>query len=1092
MNSRELLSALGERLGWTVLHSLWQGAAIAVILVITLVALRRRSAAARHAACLLALIVLLGTACTTALWTSIRRTPTPTPATSSRPSEKSVVSIGQSTQSTVVAWPPLGEVETTEPAAAGPIPGPGSIASWQDHLRPYLPWIAAGWVCGVALLSLRHLGGWCRVRSWRRRGADVDPATASIFAQLQIQFRLQGKVWLRQSASALAPMLTGVLRPIVILPARLLTGLSSEQLHAVLAHELAHLARRDTWSNFLQVIIETIFFYHPALWWMSRRARIEREHAADDLALRVCSDRRQYAGALARLAELQSAPTVALAANGGSLLQRIRRIILPTPREPATPGWTLPTLAAVAAMLVALLAHVGADDPKVVVVKPGESIQKAIDAAPAGAVIRLEAGMWKERIILSKPLTVEGAGWEKTRIQPDQPVEGVTPEGKAEFRKRFVRGLPETEVAKLNREWAEKFEPPTLLVHNCEKVAVRGIRFGGVLPASRDAAGDDTLVVLRNAQASLIGCAIVGPFGNGVKVLDRSELEIQQSLIAALWGEGIIVQGMGRDDGSQPSRLRLVESEVRNVYHYGVVMGSGCDSTTIDRCRISGTAWHGVRYDHASPTITNNVIYQNARSGIYASGKTAAVVRNNVFWKNEMSGISCWLSNADLIENNTFIENRREGLAVIGGSKPTVARNTFASNPVAIAYAMTQGSTSPPEPILTGNLFWKNESELREKGESKAAPPDSVKTDPQFRDAGKQDFKASTSIGAATPLSPISPTPLLDEEKAIIPADDTREFSSWTESGAPKKSKAAADAAAKSATDAQAWTEDAFQLDNAEKRIAAIERIRAAMRSGKLDETRTGITAFVRLAPIEFDKASFRPMVRELLNSPDIPTRAQALNGFTLTGTESEDLVRIFALADDPAAEVRENLAYVIVQVTKHDLTDRAASAAILKLMAKLPRDPRSVAHALWGCKLSPEIEAKALEFCRDMQGAGGAGYDFFYGTLSTQANKSEASCKRLIELLAHQDTTNIAGRSAWGLQQGVDRAQYALVADAMMRVIEARSDGYLRRNALSCLGSYGNATQVPALKALLAKPGVTGDFRTACEKTLATIEQRR
>jgi hypothetical protein len=67
MNSREILSALGERLGWTVLHSLWQGAAIAVILAITLVALRRRSAAARHAACLLALIVLLGAAGTTAL-----------------------------------------------------------------------------------------------------------------------------------------------------------------------------------------------------------------------------------------------------------------------------------------------------------------------------------------------------------------------------------------------------------------------------------------------------------------------------------------------------------------------------------------------------------------------------------------------------------------------------------------------------------------------------------------------------------------------------------------------------------------------------------------------------------------------------------------------------------------------------------------------------------------------------------------------------------------------------------------------------------------------------------------------------------------
>jgi len=94
--------------------------------------------------------------------------------------------------------------------------------------------------------------------------------------------------------------------------------------------------------------------------------------------------------------------------------------------------------------------------------------------------------------------------------------------------------------------------------------------------------------------------------------------------------------------------------------------------------------------------------------------------------------------------------------------------------------------------------------------------------------------------------------------------------------------------------------------------------------------------------------------------------------------------------------------------------------------------------------------------------------------------------------LLAHQDTTNIAGRSAWGLQQGVDRAQFPLVADAMMKVIEARSDGYVRNNALRCLRMYGNAAQAPALKALLEKPGVTGDMRKTLEETLGALEARK
>jgi biopolymer transport protein ExbD len=210
-----------------------------------------------------------------------------------------------------------------------------------------------------------------------------------------------------------------------------------------------------------------------------------------------------------------------------------------------------------------------------------------------------------------------------------------------------------------------------------------------------------------------------------------------------------------------------------------------------------------------------------------------------------------------------------------------------------------------------------------------------------------------------------------------------------------------------------------------------------------------------------------------------------------MTGADPEDVETVLALADDPAPEIRESLTYIIVQLTKRDLTGKPASDAILKLMNNLPQDSRSVAHAMWGVKFSPEIEARVLEFCRDIPQAGGIGYNFFYGALSTQANKSEASCKRLIELLAHEDITNIAGRSAWGLQQGVARPQYGLVADAMLKVIESRSEGYLRGNALRCLQTYGDAAQAPAIKALLAKPALTAELRKSLEQTLAAFEAR-
>jgi HEAT repeat protein len=291
----------------------------------------------------------------------------------------------------------------------------------------------------------------------------------------------------------------------------------------------------------------------------------------------------------------------------------------------------------------------------------------------------------------------------------------------------------------------------------------------------------------------------------------------------------------------------------------------------------------------------------------------------------------------------------------------------------------------------------------------------------------------------------------------------------------------------KARKEAEFWLADAFQLDDKTKRETAIERIRARMSSDKPDEVRAGAIAFVQLGPVEFDKASFRPIVRKLLSSPDVTTRKAAAEAFAITGAEPEDLQRIYALAGDPATEVRSGLTHVIVQLTNSDLTSPEATAAIGKLMDSLPRDPRDVAHALWGAKLSPQLESRVLEYCKDISGSG-PGYDFFYGALSTQANKSEAGVKRLIEILADPDVTNRAGRAAWGLQQGVAREQYPLVADAMLKLIEARSEGYLRNEALTCLGNYGDNSHIAKLEALLAKPGVTGEFRKKLEVILSKL----
>src|ERR687891_1536007 len=103
-----------------------------------------------------------------------------------------------------------------------------------------------------------------------------------------------------------------------------MSGLSAQQLEAILAHELAHIRRHDYLVNLLQTLVETLLFYHPAVWWLSRRIRLEREHCCDDLAVSLCGDPYTYASALADLEQLRGSGQLVVAATGGSLLQRVR------------------------------------------------------------------------------------------------------------------------------------------------------------------------------------------------------------------------------------------------------------------------------------------------------------------------------------------------------------------------------------------------------------------------------------------------------------------------------------------------------------------------------------------------------------------------------------------------------------------------------------------------------------------------------------------------------------------------------------------------------------------------------------------------
>ena len=212
--------------------------------------------------------------------------------------------------------------------------------------QPVLPIILVSWIAGVAVFALRLLLGLQWVAKTRNCAMQPgDNRLQGLLDELLPRMRIHRAVMLRLCPQIDTPMAMGLLRPLVLLPIGLVSQLSTDAVQALLAHELAHIKRHDYLINLLQRIVETLLFYHPVVWWLSRSIRQEREHIADDLAAQALGSPRRLALALTQLSEWQPAvPLLANAAHGGHLMNRITRLI--KPQHPAF-GWkaALPALA---------------------------------------------------------------------------------------------------------------------------------------------------------------------------------------------------------------------------------------------------------------------------------------------------------------------------------------------------------------------------------------------------------------------------------------------------------------------------------------------------------------------------------------------------------------------------------------------------------------------------------------------------------------------------------------------------------------------------------------------------------------------------
>ena len=297
--------ALTQALGWTLLHFLWQGALVAVVLWCALALMERRSADARYAAACLALLSMVALPLLTFAHLAVDEYG----AIMAQP-------VFTSTSSTVACTG----------ATAGPTSWSAYLSSALDRMMPSL---MLAWCAGVFVFLCRLAVGIAVAHGWKLQGIEHAPAQLQrVFDDLRVRLGVRNAARLVESARVHVPTVVGWLKPVVLLPVGCLAGMSEQQVEALLAHELAHVCRNDYLVSVVQSVLEAVLFYHPAVWWVSGQVRREREYCCDEMAVGVCGDRLAYARALSLLEERRALlPEVVLGANGGVLTMRIKRLL---------------------------------------------------------------------------------------------------------------------------------------------------------------------------------------------------------------------------------------------------------------------------------------------------------------------------------------------------------------------------------------------------------------------------------------------------------------------------------------------------------------------------------------------------------------------------------------------------------------------------------------------------------------------------------------------------------------------------------------------------------------------------------------------
>ncbi len=304
-------------LGWNIFHILWQGIIIALVLSVILRFLKGKSAQIRYLISLVSLFLMLGLSIFNFTNNYDNNLDTAT----------NTNSLDQSESTNVL----LIDLNNTEINATSK----EVLAKFKNKLEnidKYFPLIVNIWIIGMLIFIVKFILNYLYTNRLKKiKITSISEEWLVRFLKLQEQLKINRTVSYIESQLIKIPLVLGYLKPVIVIPVEMLSGIPSNQIEAIIAHELAHIRRNDYIFNVLQTIIETVFFFHPAVWYISSRIRNERENCCDDMALTVCDGSLVYAKALVSVQELTLGKHYAAVAFSGRkkhLLNRIKRMIM--------------------------------------------------------------------------------------------------------------------------------------------------------------------------------------------------------------------------------------------------------------------------------------------------------------------------------------------------------------------------------------------------------------------------------------------------------------------------------------------------------------------------------------------------------------------------------------------------------------------------------------------------------------------------------------------------------------------------------------------------------------------------------------------